>query len=103
MTVFNQSIIDYVSGPHAIKRVKQRLNIEQDIADYFIREKALQGKILLDIKNHRYIKNGELFFPCVKIKNNLYKVKSVLTWDMVSERFQYILDNIDKYDNAIAI
>ena len=53
------------------------------------------GKLLLETPIFRYIKNGNLFFPCKKKSgfSNVYKVCTVLLYDeMVKKRFQKIID-----------
>lgn len=58
--------------------------------------KVSEGTIVLDCGQHRYIRNGHLFFPCIKLKYAVgtvrYRVKTVMFWDMVSYRFQRIVD-----------
>lgn len=52
-----------------------------------------KGIVLIDVHEHRYIKSGNLFFPCVYCGNSSYKIKSVLTWEMVDYRLQNVIDN----------
>jgi hypothetical protein len=49
------------------------------------------GDVLVTINNHRYIKKDNLLFPCVKISNGLYKVKTVLKWEMAEKRINKII------------
>lgn len=70
-------------------------DITREQAKLTIEEKVTNGEVMLDIDEHRYIRNGELFFPCTKWKRpdeQEYLVKSVLTWDMVDYRIQRAID-----------
>jgi hypothetical protein len=83
--VFSSS---YTISNHAKYRWTQR--IESDIS--LCEDLVASGDIILDFDQYRYIRNGELFFPCVKIEGG-YRVKTVLTWsDMVEPYFQKIVD-----------
>lgn len=93
--VFN--IVRYEAGYHSCQRAAERLNISETEAKEVIEQLVSTGKVLLDTRYHRYIKNGEMFFPCIKRRDNSFIVKSVLLWDMVKDRVQRIVDkyNID--------
>lgn len=41
-----------------------------------------RGKVILETDAHRYIKSGDLRFPCAKEKDGSYIVKSVITSNM---------------------
>lgn len=82
--------VQYITGPHARQQAVARIptatwdNVEDEI------QKLLKdGKVLIDVKDSngekfRYIRSGPYFIPCVLEGNdNLYKVISLLTWDMV--------------------
>lgn len=49
-----------------------------------------QGEQVVSLNNHIYIRNGHLFFPCVKLSRNEYLIKSILTWEMVKEQMNRI-------------
>lgn len=86
--------INYSVSEHSIERYIDRVySCCPEEAEELILDKVNKGKILLDIGNHRYVRYENLFFPCVRINQKLYKVKSVLTWDMVEHRIQRVVDN----------
>jgi hypothetical protein len=73
---------------------KPELQVE-DINAY-IKNLAETGVIVLDVKEHRYIRNDDLFIPCIRWEEkgkNVFRVKSILTWDMVEDRVQRVIDN----------
>jgi len=90
--VFNY--VTYISSEHAELRYMERIEpCSREEAKQAILETVQNGFVLIDIQEHRYIKSSNLFFPCVKISENIYKIKSVLTWDMVEHRLQSAVDN----------
>jgi hypothetical protein len=84
--------VRYEISSHAMERYIERYPEENtvNIRD-FILKKVKEGNVVLDEDKHRYIRNGDLFFPCIKWEErgkNVYNVKSFLTWEMVSHKFQ---------------
>lgn len=74
----------------------QRANISWENASEKCLELLQQGELLLETKLFRYIKNGNLFFPCKLDGNNKYVVTTILLYNsMVECRFQNIIDLYD--------
>lgn len=87
----------YWSTKHALKRLYQRSEYKnRQKGSITLIQLAKKGDILLDVGKHRYIRTGEYFLPCLKVDHGIYLVKSVLTWDMVKDRMQRIIDNYAK-------
>lgn len=63
------------------------------MAKKIILNEVKNGTVLIDVEQHRYIKSGDLFFPCIKLDKTHYKIKSVLPWEMVEHRLQNAIDN----------
>lgn len=101
MVDFN-STIRYLSTIHAEKRAIERTGCHPKEAQIVVRELADNGRLILEIGRHRYLKCGEFFLPCILHRqftnHNIYVVKSVLKWDMVKHRLQRI---VDKYCTTI--
>lgn len=92
MIVFNYS--KYFPSDHAQKRFLERSQLIDGLSSFDSILKCIQmGSIILDVNHHRYIRYHDLFIPCVKLDNHTYLVKSVLTWDMVKDRIQTVIDN----------
>jgi hypothetical protein len=107
MNVFKQfNNIRYVAGHHACKRGKQRTDIFPTFIRQNLQNFCKQGELLLEVDNYRYIRfkddEYDLFFPCIKWSENIYVIKSTLTWDMVEYRLQNIIDNYHLNDFEIA-
>lgn len=66
-------------------------------AKEIILNEVKNGTVLIDVDKHRYIRSENLFFPCIKIDDFHYKVKSVLTWEMVEYRLQSAIDNYSEF------
>jgi len=96
MVDFNLAPIQYYSSSHAELRVTQRTDCPPHRAAQMVRTLAQEGNLLFEVGRHRYIRNGDLFLPCVihrnSINRNIYVVKSVLRWDMVQGRLQRVID-----------
>lgn len=95
--------VQYFCSDHAEKRYLERstLPISQDEARVQVIELAYNGSILLESDNYRYIQNGQYYLPCIKWKargDNVYRIKTVMTWDMVENRLQ---SSIDKYAKEV--
>lgn len=98
MNVFKRT--RYIASGHSIKRGKQRTTIFPSYVKENIENYCIKGEVLLEVDHYRYIRfkdsedeNLDLFFPCIKYKENVYIIKTTLTWDMVKERLQNIIDN----------
>ena len=55
------------------------------------------GEVIVETDDIKYLKYGNWFLPCVKIKDvdtETWKVKSMLTWEMFEENMQ---EKADKY------
>jgi hypothetical protein len=95
VSVFDESII-YLSSSHAEEQLVARTGCSPENAQNEVVRLAYEGKLLIVVDDYRYIKNGDLFLPCIQYTgkpSNYYRVKSVLTWDMVDYRLQRIIDN----------
>ena len=96
MVDFKDSTIQYYSSSHAELRLTQRTDCPPHQAAQMVRALAREGNLLFEVGRHRYIRNKDLFLPCVvhrhSINRNIYVVKSVLTWDMVKDRLQRVMD-----------
>lgn len=93
---FDDSAIQFVSSLHAEERLVERGNHSWEEARSAVVELARTSELLIEVDDHRYLKNGEFYLPCVRhryLGSNVYVVKSVLTWDMVDYRLQNIIDN----------
>lgn len=83
----------FVISDHAIQRwCSERVNpeCERQDARQGIEKNVKTGSTFLTVNNHRYIRNGDLFFPCAKILPNIYVVKTVLQWNMVERRMNHL-------------
>ena len=83
----------FVISDHAVQRwCSDRVSPLSDRVEALegIKQNVSTGDTFLTVNNHRYIKNGELFFPCAKIMPNIYVVKTVLKWNMVEQRMTYL-------------
>lgn len=91
--------VHYVASDHAIERWCER--VVPGFPEYQARQAveftARSGVVLLETDGYRYIRNGDLFLPCVEFEPNTYRIKTILTWDMVDGRLQNI---IYKYHEA---
>ena len=98
MNVFKQfKSIMYVAGNHACKRGKERTDLFPTYIRQSLQNLCKRGEIILEIDNYRYIRfkdeEYDLFFPCIEWRENIYIIKSTLTWDMVDYRLQKVIDN----------
>jgi hypothetical protein len=94
--VFNHSTIKYVSSFHAEERLIERGNCTWEEARAKVINLAENGELILEVDDYRYMKNEDYYLPCIQdryLGANTYRVKSVLTWDMVDYRLQNIIDN----------
>lgn len=99
MVDFNDRII-YIASSHAEQQMVARTKCQRKEAKEKIERLAREGELLIEVDDYRYIKNGDLYLPCVQfsgLPSNYYRVKSVLTWDMVDYRMQNIIDNYHLY------
>lgn len=95
MNVFDDQIV-YLASPHAEDQIVARTGCSLKKAKSEVEKLAKEGELLIEVDNYRYIKNGELYLPCIQYTGrpkNYFRVKSVLTWDMVDYRFQKVIDN----------
>lgn len=91
--IFNFNLKKYIISAHAKKRLIERANILGKDAKDKCLELILAGELLLETDVFRYIRNGNLFFPCKNEGDNTYTVTTVLLYDeMVENRFQNIVD-----------
>jgi hypothetical protein len=95
VTVFKD--VAFVIQPHAIERwCSDRLGEERSPvgAKEEIVKTVRDGVVLMDLGTHRYIKNGNLVFPCKKSdKPHIFAVLTVLTWDMFANgSWQYMVE-----------
>lgn len=54
-----------------------------------------KGRVILEFNQYRYIQSGDFYLPCVKWPSKgerAYRVKTVMTWDMVENRLQQVVD-----------
>ena len=90
----------YIVSKHAIQRILERKESLSSLTYRSVERRIIEyvenGSILLDTGEHRYIQYDDLFFPCVKIGENAYKVKTVLVKDMVEARMQSVVDKYNK-------
>jgi len=99
MMDFNDRII-YIASHHAQEQMVSRTKCQWNEAKEKIERLANEGELLIEVDDYRYIKNGDLYLPCVQFTgkpSNYFRVKSVLTWDMVDYRIQNIIDNYHLY------
>jgi hypothetical protein len=85
--VFDEA--NFVVSRHAVYRwCSERVSPDsaKETAVDDITKRIKEGNTFLTINNHRYIKNGELLFPCAKLMENTFIVKTVLQWKMVERR-----------------
>jgi hypothetical protein len=102
VNVFEDSKKHYIISSHAKRRIIQRGNSNFENAEKDCTELITNGQLLLETEVFRYVKNGNLFFPCKKEDDleNTYMVTTVLLFDrMVQNRFQKIVDMYDKPTN----
>lgn len=93
MNIFDETKKVFIVSSHAKTRMAQRNKVPFDLAEEKCLDTIHTGKLLLETDLFRYIKNGNLFFPCKK-EGNIYTVTTVLLWDsMVEKRFQKVIDN----------
>jgi hypothetical protein len=97
VNIFNK--IRFIASGHAIKRGRERTGIFPMYIKENLQHFCTKGEVILEVDNYRYIRfkdtdddNIDLFFPCIKAKDNVYVIKTTLTWDMVEERLQNIID-----------
>lgn len=43
------------------------------------------GQVILETEKHRYVKSGNLRFPCIRTEDGAYVIKSVITEGMRME------------------
>jgi hypothetical protein len=95
--------IRYLSTDHSVKRLRQRFSrfkhLRYSQAEQKCEELADTGQLLIEIDDYRYIKNGDVYIPCMRHYKykNAYVTKSILTWEMVKERLQSIIDRYHLY------
>ena len=95
--------VDYISSTHAEQRFIERVfSCSKEQAKEIILYAVRNGTVLIDVEQHRYIKSGDLFFPCIKTSESSYKVKSVLPWDMVEHRLQSAIDKHTNYAELVS-
>ena len=75
------SPVKYVSTTHVKDRFLDRLGTQK----FDIRKLVEQGQVILDTGTHRYIRNGDLRFPCIKDEDGSYVIKSVIMPEMHME------------------
>lgn len=90
----------YLSSSHAEKRIVERANCFPRFAKRHLKALVEQAELLGEFGNHRYLRYGNLFFPCTlhwkSHEQDVYVIKSVLRWDMVKHRFQRVVDKYEK-------
>lgn len=93
---FNLAYVQYVPSSHSLLRLSERKpEIEQYNQREFLTEAVTTGQILLETNEYRYIKKDDLFFPCIRWVergNNVFRIKTVLKWEMVENRLQRAVD-----------
>lgn len=104
MNVFNKEIV-YIASSHSIDQLIDRTDIKLSpkMAKSKIESLAREGELVIEVDDYRYIKNGDLYLPCIQytgMPSHVYRVKSVLTWDMVQHRFQNVIDNYHLYKTS---
>lgn len=74
--------VEYVASDHVVQQIQRS---GQYLSASEISKIVSQGVILLDYHQHRYIKNGNLRFPCIRMdkKGTRYLIKSVITKGMM--------------------
>lgn len=96
MSVFDK--IKYEASDHSVQRFLERFpDFNVQSPETYLQQLASNGEILLEYHDYRYIRCNDVFLPCVKWKargENVYRIKTVMLWDMVSDRLQ---SAIDKY------
>jgi hypothetical protein len=93
-SIFNKDKKIYVVSAHAKKRISERGNFDINVANFKCKELINDGELMLETDDFRYIKNGNLFFPCKNEGDNIYTITTVLIYDeMVRNRFQNIVDS----------
>lgn len=91
--------VQYIPSSHAVSRwCSDRIQPSTPISDAYriIGDIVKSGEVLLDVGRHRYVKKDNLFFPCVRLNKFMYRIKSVLTWDMVEHRMDKIIQKYSK-------
>ncbi|MDA8233998.1 MAG: S1 RNA-binding domain-containing protein [Clostridia bacterium] len=75
---------DYIVSSHAITNYIERtgLNISREEAETAIIDKCRNGGLISDSGYVRFIRHGELVFPCVSVANG-WKVKTTLLYEMI--------------------
>lgn len=96
-SIFDVDYKSYIFSSHAQKRLFERGDQDLKVASHRGKKLIRSGKLLLETKVFRYVRNGDLFFPCKIVGKNVYLVTTVLNYDeMVKDRFQNIVDRYDK-------
>jgi hypothetical protein len=95
--VIHFDYVRYFSSEHAEMRFIERTDwsSSKEAARDHIIKMAYNGSIILESKQYRYIQNGDYYLPCIKWSSrgeNVYRIKTVMTWDMVKDRFQSVVD-----------
>ncbi|MHB8171855.1 MAG: hypothetical protein ACYDG6_09985 [Thermincolia bacterium] len=75
---------DYIVSSHAISNYIERTsqNISREEAETAIIDKCRNGIMISDSGYVRFIKHGDLVFPCVSVANG-WKVKTTLLYEMI--------------------
>ena len=73
------SPVKYVPTTHVKDRFTDRIGSNK----FNIQDLVRRGQVILDTGSHRYIKSGNLRFPCIKDdEDGCYVIKSVITPEM---------------------
>lgn len=83
----------YKATLHAVNQIKERTGSQFSPAE--VEELCKEGEVVIDTQTHRYIRNGDFFFPCAK-EPDAYHIKTTMLWDMVKHRLQRVIDLYNK-------
>lgn len=93
--------VTYRASKHSIKRVIERFpGITRNHAEGMLEAMAYEAALLIQFGQYRYLRYADFFIPCVleDKHKHLYKIVSLLTWDMIERKNGKGLQlEIDKY------
>lgn len=91
--------VRYIASRHSLDQVIDRFpGTHCDHAKGILEAMAYEGELLIQCGEYRYLRHGSFFLPTSQIGDKVFRIITVLTWDMVEKGDGYGLQlEVNKY------
>jgi len=96
--VMNFNFTVYFSSNHAAEEYLKRIQ-KVTPTDELIKETknilpgiVVDGEIIIEFGKYRYVRNDKAFFPCVRVEDGRFLIRTTMRWSDVEHRLQEIVD-----------